>query len=533
MAESKIRVLQFQSSAVPGDAFIVTSVEGREEISRLFRFEVNLVSHQTDVDLAGLLEQPAWLGIKQGVDLKGGGKRGTQTLKIHGVLSSVEQMEMGLDWVKYRVVLVPKLWRTSLSVQSQICMDMSVPEIVESELKRAGFSSGDYEFRTNSRKYPKQEYVVQYLESDFDFISRLCEHEGIFYYFEHGESSAKIIFGDAPASCGQIQGSATVSYKPTSASKTRAEATGEDMPEDSWFQEEVVDALSSVMHPIPAKVILRDYNYRNPTDDLKVELPAGSRAAFGAFYEYGDHYKDKSQGGVYARIRSEELLCRQATFNGKSDSKSLRSGSTFTLSDHYRGDFNRKYLITEVRHKATQPVEFFSAGDTVPTYANEFESIPADVVFRPERTTPKPRITGLLNATVDAGGSGQYAEIDDEGRYKVVIPFDISGKSGGKATRLIRMAQPYAGGGMGMHFPLHKGTEVILAHINGDPDRPIIVAAVPNPQTGSPVKGSNQTQCVIQTGGGNKIVIEDTGGGQRIALSSPHSDSFFSIGAPG
>jgi type VI secretion system secreted protein VgrG len=531
MAESLIRVLKFHGGAAPADAFVVLSADGHEEISRPFRFEIELVSQKTDIDLGAMLEQAAWLGIKQGVKLKGSSKRGVQTLKIHGVLSSIEQLERGLDWVRYRVVLVPKLWRLSLGTQSQIHMDMSVPEIVEKELKRAGFAGNEFEFRTTGRTYPKREYVVQYLESDLDFISRLCEHEGIFYYFEHGEDSAKIIFGDSPAACGPIQGSEVLAYRPASTSRTRVEAA-DDRPEGDWFQEEVVHSLSTVMRPVPEKTVLCDYNYRNPADDLKVESPVATGAAFNTFYEYGDHYKDKGQGEVYARIRAEEFKCRQTIFAGTSDSKSLRCGSMYTLSEHYRGDLNRKYLITKVLHHATQPVEFASAEDTVPRYSNEFATIAADVVFRPERKTPKPRVSGLLNATIDAGGSGQYAEIDEEGRYKVVIPFDLSGRSGGKATRYIRMAQPYAGGGMGMHFPLHKGTEVILAHVNGDPDRPIIVAAVPNPQTASPVQGSNQTQCVIHTGGGNKIVIEDSAGGERIALSSPHGESFFSIGAP-
>jgi type VI secretion system secreted protein VgrG len=159
-------------------------------------------------------------------------------------------------------------------------------------------------------------------------------------------------------------------------------------------------------------------------------------------------------------------------------------------------------------------------------------AIPADVQFRPERNTPRPRINGTMNATIDAAGDGQYAEIDDEGRYKVVLPFDQSGNSEGRASRWVRMAQPYSGANYGMHFPLHKGTEVLLTFIDGDPDRPIISGSVPNPDTMSPVTGGNQTASVIRTGGGNQIRIEDNDGGQQIHLSSPTMDSKISIGAP-
>jgi len=154
------------------------------------------------------------------------------------------------------------------------------------------------------------------------------------------------------------------------------------------------------------------------------------------------------------------------------------------------------------------------------------------VQFRPERKTERPRIAGAITARIDAAGSGQYAELDEHGRYKVVLPFDLSGRKDGKASAWVRMAQPYAGSDHGMHFPLHKGTEVLLTFIDGDPDRPIIASAVPNPETPSPVKDSNQTMAAITTGGGNKIHIEDRAGSERILLHSPQQKSFVRIGAP-
>jgi type VI secretion system secreted protein VgrG len=137
-----------------------------------------------------------------------------------------------------------------------------------------------------------------------------------------------------------------------------------------------------------------------------------------------------------------------------------------------------------------------------------------------------------MSAKIDASGSGQYAEIDDMGRYKVKLPLDLSDKKDGKASRYVRMMQPYAGGGMGMHFPLHKGTEVALMFLDGDPDRPIIAGAIPNPDTASPVAGSNQTQCKIHTGGGNTITIEDQDGAQRMVMFSPTSNTIMTMGAP-
>jgi type VI secretion system secreted protein VgrG len=229
-------------------------------------------------------------------------------------------------------------------------------------------------------------------------------------------------------------------------------------------------------------------------------------------------------------VRAEEIKCRERLYTGAGDHKAFRAGSTFQLSDHPRADFNAEYLLTEVRHHLDQVLGLPWASATGTTYRNQFVAIPKSQTFRPERKTEWPSIHGFMHAKIDAGGSGQTAEIDDQGRYKVLLPFDLSGKSGGKASRYVRMMQPYAGGGMGMHFPLHKGTEVLLGFLDGDPDRPIILGAVPNPETGSPVTGKNQSQCKIHTGGGNSLTIEDTDGTQSMKMHTPAGNTSISIG---
>ena len=215
----------------------------------------------------------------------------------------------------------------------------------------------------------------------------------------------------------------------------------------------------------------------------------------------------------------------------------MMPGYTFTLKDHYRGSFNQTYLVTRVGHEGNQ-TGYLLAGITMGHedrgvyYRNSFSSIVSTVQFRPEQKAAMPRISGTLTAKIDAAGSGQYAELDTQGSYTVIVPFDTSGRKDGKASAPVRMAQPYAGSDHGMHFPLHKGTEVLLTFIDGDPDRPIIQSAVPNPETQSPVKVNNQTMSAITTAGGNKIHIEDKAGSERILLHSPKQRSFIRIGAP-
>ncbi|MBI2900914.1 MAG: type VI secretion system tip protein VgrG [Planctomycetes bacterium] len=501
------RYLTFYGDAVEAHTLMVTSLQGREAVSSLYRFEVDLVSNRADIDSAKMLAQPAWIGIKEAMAGAKGGAPQIRTLQIHGALASFEQFDSrgdgkaGLNWVIYKAVFVPRVWRLSLDLRSRIFLDATVPEIVESILKDAGFEKGkDYEFRLARKDYAKREYVVQYGESTWSFVSRWMEHEGISYHFLQGDRGETLVIGDGPDCFGPVLGMASVSYRPRI-----------QLPK-GWMEEETIAEFSSLRRRVPAGVILKDYNYRNDAD-LKADSPISEGGA-GTLYEYGDHYKDPAEGKRLAQTRAEELRCREHVFSGRSDVRSFRAGAVSQLEGHYRQDLNQRYLLTEVTHSAEQTL-VLGQRSTSQAYVNTFTCIPATVPFRPARATPKPKVAGLLNARIDAAGEGEYAEVDAEGRYKVVFPFDLSGRGGGTATRWVRMAQPYLGAGFGMHFPLHKGTEVVVAHVNGDPDRPIIVGAVATPKAPSPVVDKNSTQCVLKSGGNNAIVFDDLKGEER------------------
>ena len=236
---------------------------------------------------------------------------------------------------------------------------------------------------------------------------------------------------------------------------------------------------------LPAKVLLKDYNYRRPSLDVAGTAEV-STTGRGTVYFYNEHFRTAEDGTRLAGIRAESIICRGEEYLGESSVPSMISGYTFSLTEHYRVGFNRKYLTIEVEHEGDQssllPVGAGSGPrENRSLYRNRFTAIPKEVQFRSRVVTKKPKVSGAIPATIDGAGSGQYAELDDMGRYKVIIPFDLSGRVEGKASSWIRMAQPYGGSGHGMHFPLHKGTEVLLTFVSGDPDRPIIAAAVPQP----------------------------------------------------
>ncbi len=501
----------FTSTAQPDDTFMVAEFTGKEAISKLYEFEITLYADDPDIDLKEVLKNPVKLTVE---------KEGEQLRVFHGILSRFEQLHEYSGHVYFRAILVPRLWIADQYLENQLFLDKSIPDIIEEVLKQTGLTSNDYEMKLTG-SYDPWEYICQYNESDFNFISRWMEREGIYYYFEQGSEAEKLVIADASTAHQDITSGESIRYSPPD---SLAPSTTEQVREFTCHQQ-----------LLPKKIVLKDYNYRKPSLSLKGEADVDPEGR-GNVYIYGEHFKTPEQGNSLATIRAEELLCREALFYGEGTVPPFLTGYVFELHDHYRDSYNQRYLIIELSHKGVQSTYLTGAGGEStddsqgPSYFNNFSCIPADTQFRPERLAEKPKLKGALNATIDASGDGEYAEIDDEGRYKVKLPFDQSDSTDGKASRWVRMAQPYAGDGFGMHFPQHKGTEVLLTFIDGDPDRPIISGTVPNPETGSPVTGANQTQSMIRTAGGNQIRIEDSAGAQQIHMSSPTQNSKISLG---
>jgi type VI secretion system secreted protein VgrG len=432
-------------------------------------------------------------------------------MHFHGVISNFEQLEEMNNMSCYEAVLVPRLWQSNLYLENQLFLDKSVPEIIEEILQQTGLTGQDYELRLTG-DYRPWEYICQYQETDFNFISRWMEREGISYFFEQTDDCEKLIITDSKTAHNRTPHLSTISYNASA---------------DMNVQEEIVSSFVCSQKRLPSKVQLRDYNYRKPSLEVKGEADVDEEGQ-GTVYVYGEHFKTPDEGNALAAIRAEALLCREKIFHGESTSPSLVPGYLFTLEDHFRDTFNQEYLITSVHHHGSQSA--FLPSGTQPAgiqqgaggeYGNSFTCISGELHFRPKQVASKPRFYGSVNAKVDASGDGRFAELDDQGRYKVILPFDQSGRGGGKASRWVRMAQPHSGPGYGMHLPLHKGAEVLLTFIDGDPDRPIISATVPNPENQSPVDINNLTQHIINTRYGHNFVMDDDDSAQSIRLCTP------------
>ena len=301
------------------------------------------------------------------------------------------------------------------------------------------------------------------------------------------------------------------------------------------YYDTAVSKFIAKRRTVPRKVVLKDYNYQTPNVNLVVEHEVSANGV-GTHYSYGDTFITKEVGQGLAEVRAQAFSCREIMLHGAGYAPCLAAGHTFDLGNHPRRDWNAAYQVVSVKHrgwKNWKGVTVTSVGKAVdrPGYENVFEAIDAKTQFRPERVTPRPEFKGLLTAFIDSAQSGQYAELDELGRYKVRLPFDLADKGGGKASCWMRLAQPYAGQDFGMHFPLHKGAEVLLSFVDGDVDRPVIVSAVPNAELGNVVKDASETGNIIRTSSGNVLQMNDLSGKESISFSTPKANTRMIMGS--
>jgi type VI secretion system secreted protein VgrG len=482
---------RFECSALAPETFLIHAFTGEEAISRPFRFDLDLVSTDPDVLAADVVGKPATLTLA--------GR------KVHGTVSDFQLSERAAGYYGYRVTLVPRLWVLSLYFQSRIYQKYGAEGILKKVFEAAGLTGSDYRFEL-TESYAQAEYVSQYQETDLAFVSRLMEHRGIFYYFWHDERDELVVADDSREAPGRDR--EPVPYNPAASLN----------PAHDW----AIHVFTEHERLVPGQVVVKDYNYRTPETPLVGQTESRGYAP-AVRYEYGGHCKNQREADWLARVRSEEIECGRRVFEGESNYPLIQPGFALTLDGHYRDRLNADYLVTGVRHTGSYrgAINALAAAyeSAEATYTSRFTCIPLGVRYRPARLTPIPKMPGVSTARVETPG-GKYAHVDEEGRYKVKMAYDRSDETDGEASRPIRMSQPYSGAGYGMHFPNHAGTELMVAHMNDDPDRPIALGTVPNPSNASPVSAENKEQSVIRTQGGNELILDDTDGEQQVRLAS-------------
>lgn len=413
----------------------------------------------------------------------------------------------------YRIVVAPELALLAHSSQSQtygVDGPVTIVDVIGKEMRdanKAGSSTGsargarnlDYETRISPADYPQISFAFQYRESDLNFLSRMCERYGIFFWFDHGGSKEKIIFGDRREHFAQLAGrrlGLELPYRSAQQIRSRGEFA--------------VFSFNAHYSAQAGTIQLREYLDEAPNADLSVSQPAPFKG-YGVQVGYGENYTTQGDGLFFAARRAEALASARLRFRGASNIPHLRPGTYFKLADHPIDTFAQQYVVVEVEHRVTEQTPLgFSAPDKehVP-YSNSFVCVPLDQGYRPPQRTPKPVVSGYLLAIVDGQGDGR-AELDSQGRYRIRLLDDESGRSGGHASHLVRKLEPHGGGdGYGTHFPLLVGTEVAVGFLRGDPDRPIILGALHNGENNSTVTSANHTVNRIRTASGIVFQISD------------------------
>lgn len=510
--------MDFVSHAYDASTFSVVRLKGREALSEAYRFELILVADDPRIDLDTLLQNTATLHILAPADA-------SNVTPYSGMLAECAQLHQAGGYTFYRVVLVPRLSRLKQIHTSEIYLnEQTIPHIVSGLLDEGHVSGSSVDLKITGDYRPRS-FICQYQETHFDFVSRWMEKEGMYYYFAQTESDDVLTIVDDRAMHDAT--ALPLNYRPY-----------DEL--DVGLAPDSVQSFACEVRPLPATCAVQDYNYRRASTPLNVDVPVASNG-FGEVMYYGDNFRDADEGRRYANLRAQERLCGGKVFFGEGTAVGMRSGYFIELSHHYRDDFNGRYLVTEITHEGSQagvllaglrtPFSEHDGRDGETAYRNTFRAIPATVQYRAPRKTPRPVIAGLLNATIDAEGSGQYAELDAYGQYLVQVPFDRTDKAAAKGSMRVRMATPYSGEGHGMHFPLIKNAEVLLAFVNGDPDQPVIVGAVANSVNASVVNQANPAVNTVATHGGNQLQLNDTKGSQSVWMYSPSGNTHFIIGS--
>lgn len=483
----------------------LNTIHAKEALSHSFELEARIIAN-AELDVSDLL------GSKAKVQLE----IVEEKTSFYGIVSSISILDR-LDNKSYfyQLTLVPEFKLLDYSGQNQVYATdgkSTIVDILKDELaatskkkSRPGESAAhrniEADMRPVSSDYAKLDFVMQYRESDFNFINRQCERFGIFYMFDHSDNGqGKIVFGDKNENFSKITGKnidSNLTYHHES------QSVGEGTL--------AVRSFTAIYNLASSHIRLQDYNPDNPELDLGV-VKDTSLANQGTRVLYGENYKDKASGETIAQIRSQQVSAERVQFSGVSNIPLIRPGFIFDLIGCSTRKLEQKYIVIEVEHKIVQPtpVGFGGSKETSP-YRNYFKCIPYSTPFRPAMVTPKPVVNGFLLGVIEGSSSAKRAELDDQGRYRIRLLDDESKLEGQSAIQHIRKIEPYGGGdGLGAHATLTVGTEVLIGFVNGDPDRPLVLGSLSNGKKTNPVvQGNQQVAFRMKTPSGVVVQICD------------------------
>ena len=490
------------STPLGKDVLLLVGFSGNEAISQPYGFQLDLLA-KSDATVA--FDKLLGQNITVTMALPEGGKR-----YFNGICSRFSQGMRDARFTAFRMEIVPQLWLLTRRAQSRTYQQLSVPEILNKALQGV-----DVRFELQGT-YEHRDYCVQYRETDFNFVSRLMEEEGIYYFFEHSDGSHKMVVADTPQSHPDMPERSTVEFEQVNAGHLR--------DQDRIYEWEKAQELRA------GKYALWDHSFELPGKNLEAKQPTLETVNVGAvshklkvggndeleIYDYPGEYAQRfdgidPSGGDRANdinhiftdntrtvgIRMQQEALPALVVRGASGCRQWTSGYKFTLAEHFDGD--GQYVLASVHHAAVLSDSYRSGADHSFQYANKFTCIPVALPFRTPRVTPKPLVYGTQTAVV-VGTAGEEIFTDKYGRVKVQFPWDRIGQNDADSSCWIRVGSIWAGKQWGgIHIP-RVGQEVIVAFEEGDPDRPIIVGSVYNAEQMPPYTlPDNKTQSGLKT----------------------------------
>ena len=456
---SQAKPLQMALTSPVGPALKFVAMSGREEVSRLFEYQISAVSEDGAISADTMLGEP----VAVSVELEGGKTRWFNAIVAAFGLEGVDGAQEGKGRrYRYRIVARPWLWLLTRTADIRIYQDKSVKDIVDEILSAHGVNLR-FDL-TGSQK--KRIYCVQYRETDFNFVCRLLEEEGIFFWFEHEMGKHTMVLANHSGAHKPFPGFDKVPFK-----EDQRASAGQPAIHQWQMRQEIQTG----------KVVLNDYNFENPAADLKSQpasQPRKHKKAELEVYDYPGLYPDKATGGDIAKVRLEEAASRFGRYTGQGNTPGLAAGAKVALVDHAVKDQNTNYLVLTTQIDMRQAG--YSSGGGAGGFDCQFTMQRFDEPFRPARITPKPMVAGPQTAVVVGKGKKGDIKPDKFGRVQVQFHWDRKGEKNEKSSCWVRVASPFAGNGFGLIALPRLGQEVVVDFLEGDPDQPLITGRVHN-----------------------------------------------------
>jgi type VI secretion system secreted protein VgrG len=483
------------------DVLLLHRMTATEALGRLFQFDLELLSKDPNIKFEDLLGQNVTVRLELPDD---------KTRYFNGFVSRFSLTGSLGDLSVYNATVHPWLWFLTRTADCRIFQEMAVPDIIKQVFRDHGFTDFEEALSGTYRKWP---YCVQYRETDFNFVSRLMEQEGIYYYFKHESNKHQLVLADSVSSHEAFPGYEKLPFFPPDEHLRRKEHHVYE-----WTVSQEVQ---------PGTYALNDFDFERPKANLQVKssIQRVHAQAEMEIFDYPGEYTQTSEGEVYVRARIEELQAEYEQVQGQANARGLAVGSLFELVDYPRQDQNREYLVVSATHEMESDAYISgSGGQGEDVYSCRFTALHSKQPYRPPRVTPKPLVQGPQTAIV-VGPSGEEIYTDKYGRVKVQFHWDRYGKKDENSSCWVRVANVWAGAKWGgIHIP-RIGQEVIVEFLEGDPDRPIITGRVYNGDQMPPWElPANMTQSGVlsrssKNGSGanaNAIRMEDMKGSEQL-----------------